>query len=141
MKQTILLGAVLVAVTATFIYAPRAPLAPETIQTLAPPDSIRSPQAAATATVTVGENTYSVNLTSGETVLDAMRALASTSSFTFAGRDYPSLGFFVDSINGQKNAGGRYWILYVNDVSATNGVSSTVLQAGDLIEWKYEKGY
>jgi len=70
-----------------------------------------------------------------------MRALASTSSFTFAGRDYPSLGFFVDSINGQKNAGGRYWILYVNDVSATNGVSSTVLQAGDLIEWKYEKGY
>ena len=82
-----------------------------------------------------------VHVTSNETVIEAMRALASTTAFTFVGHDYPGLGFFVDSINGTTNANGKYWILYINGVPATAGVSTATVRAGDTVEWKYEKGY
>ncbi len=68
-----------------------------------------------------------------------MRSLASSSNFTFAGREYPSLGFFVESINGKKGTNGYYWFLYVNGKSSDTGASETHLKTGDVIEWKYEK--
>jgi hypothetical protein len=95
----------------------------------------------ARATVKAGDKTYFVPVTQGETVTAAMRALASTSDFIFTGRDYPGMGEFIDSINGMKNAGGLYWILYVNGVSASSGASAMTVNADDVIEWKYEKSY
>ena len=94
-----------------------------------------------TATFAAAEKSYSVAVTQGETVLDAMLALQSVGDFTFTGRDYSGLGFFVDSIQGVANAGGKYWVFYVNGISATIGASSQIIRAGDLIEWKYEKSY
>ncbi|MEK7114182.1 MAG: DUF4430 domain-containing protein [Patescibacteria group bacterium] len=132
MRQTILIGATVAVVIATiFVYIPRAHEAPQTALV----------SSAAQATFAVGDKTYSINVASGETVIGAMRALASAGTLSFTGREYPGLGFFIDSINGKKNADGRYWILYVNDVSASVGASATTIRADDVLEWKYEKGY
>lgn len=98
-------------------------------------------QTATNAVFKVGEKTYSVDIAAGETVIDAMRTLASTTDFTYTSRDYPGLGVFVDSIDGIKNAGGMYWILSVNGATSASGVSATTLKTGDVIEWKYEKGF
>lgn len=115
MKKFIFVGAVLAVVATTaFVYVPRALEAPQVV---------------------------SITATTSETVIDVMRAAVSSGALAFTGRDYPGLGFFVDSINGQENAGGRYWFLYVNGVSATAGASAVIVKAGDIVEWKYEKSY
>lgn len=51
------------------------------------------------------------------------------------------LGTFVDTINGQKNSDGYYWILYLNGRTSDIGASQTTLNDGDIVEWRYEKGY
>ncbi|MEK7106832.1 MAG: DUF4430 domain-containing protein [Patescibacteria group bacterium] len=96
--------------------------------------------AISTATLIAGKNQYEISASDG-TVLQAMQRLASTSNFAFTGKDYPSLGFFVESINDKKNAGGFYWILYLNGKASDLGASQAKIHAGDEIEWKYEKGY
>jgi hypothetical protein len=110
--------------------------------------SARSPLPASTSTaivanamIKVNDTAYPVGITPGETGIEAMRALQSSGVLTFTGRDYPGLGFFVDSLGGVANGGGMYWVFYVNGKSATSGISSVVLSPGDVIEWKYEKGY
>ncbi|PKK85471.1 MAG: hypothetical protein CVT48_05265 [Thermoplasmata archaeon HGW-Thermoplasmata-1] len=47
--------------------------------------------------------------------------------------------FFVESINGSVSGDdGRYWMFYVNGVTATAGCDKTVLCDGDTVEWRYE---
>src|SRR3989344_2018832 len=89
---------------------------------------------------TVDAQHYTANVADGATVLEAMRSLA-TEGLVFTGREYPSLGFFVESINDKRNADGYYWILYVNGTSSETGASQTVLFSGDTVEWRYEQGY
>jgi len=74
-------------------------------------------------------------------VLDAMRALSAKGSFSFSGRDFPGLGFFVEEMNGRKNTDGYYWILLVNGKKSDLGASQARLKEGDVVEWRYEKGY
>ena len=128
---------VLIAAIGVFAYARHervVPLAPHVSDAVAA-------AATAHATLKVGDTAYPIDVSPNDTLIEAMRALAAASTFTFTGRDYPGLGFFVDSINGKKNADGMYWILYVNGIVAPTGVSATVVHAGDTIEWKYEKSY
>lgn len=75
------------------------------------------------------------------TVLDAMRAHASSSSFTFISHEYPGMGAFIDSIGGLESGDGYYWILYVNGADAARGASAQQVKVGDIVEWRYEKGY
>jgi hypothetical protein len=107
------------------------------------PTSTRYDVAArATATLTVGSTTYALISPAGTPLLDAMRSLAvRDTSFTFTGNEYPSLGYFVESINGIAHDHGQYWILYVNHSSASVGVSHVLIRDGDAIEWRYEKHY
>ncbi|MDE1925016.1 MAG: DUF4430 domain-containing protein [Patescibacteria group bacterium] len=84
---------------------------------------------------------YGLYVPAGATVLDAMRILASTTNFTFSGRDYPGLGIFVESINGKANADNFYWTLYVNGVSSTQGASQAKISPGDVVVWRYEKNH
>ena len=135
-KQIIFIGAVVaVVVTAAFAYTYRESSVQQTIQV--------SFDVATTshATFKVGGKTYPIDVTQGEMVIDAMRALASTGDFSYTGKDYPGLGVFVESINGKKNVGGMYWILYLNGTTTSSGASATVLNDGDTVEWKYEKGF
>ena len=129
---------VLVAVVGVFAYAQERVATPPSGVS----DAVAS-EATASATLSVGGIAYPITVAQGATVIDAMRSLAASSAFTFTftGREYPGLGFFVDSINGEENAGGTYWILYVNSVSATVGAGATEVHAGDTIEWRYEKSY
>lgn len=95
----------------------------------------------ATITLTAGSSTYTLPYAQDESVLEAMRSAASSGAFAFSGRDYPGLGFFVDSINGVRNANGVYWFLYVNGTSSETGASQTLLHAGDVAEWRYERNH
>ena len=127
----ILIGAVFaVVITTAFIYTHREGPVQQTVQVFSD-----------VATFKVGDKIYQIDVTPNETVVDAMRSLASTSDFSYTGKDYPGLGVFVDSINGQKGENGMYWILYVNGTTSANGVSATTLKTGDVIEWKYEKSF
>ena len=85
--------------------------------------------------------TVTIPVTASTTVLSAMQAYASQSQFTFTGEEYPSLGYFVDSINGKRSGDGHYWILYINWKSADLGASNATIHAGDTVEWRYEKSY
>jgi hypothetical protein len=58
--------------------------------------------------------------------------------FDFSGREHSGLGFFVEKINDKNNTNFSYWIYYINDRQAEVGVSSYVLQDGDIINWRLE---
>ena len=76
------------------------------------------------------------------TVLGAMEQYAAANhGFSFSGRDFPGLGFYVEELNGKKSGSGFYWILYVNGTSSELGASSVRVHPGDVVEWRYEKGY
>ena len=83
---------------------------------------------------------YTIPVLSNTTVLEAMRALATLSNFSFSGNDFTGLGLFVDEINGLKNASGYYWTLFVNDELSQAGASSAKVVPGDIVEWRYQKG-
>ncbi|MEK9160435.1 MAG: DUF4430 domain-containing protein [Patescibacteria group bacterium] len=57
---------------------------------------------------------------------------------TYVSRTYPTLGSFVESIQGHKNEGGSYWMLYINDSFSSVGMSQATVIPGDRIEWRYE---
>ncbi|GEM_PF-1060772 len=90
-------------------------------------------------TFSAGENSYFVDVQDGSAVYDVMSALASTTNFTFKSDYYSGLGYFIKEINGQPNGSGTYWTLYVNGKYSTVGASQRKLQAGDGVEWRYEK--
>jgi len=92
-------------------------------------------------TLAIGSKLYGTYVSGSGSVLNLMHTLASTTDFTFTGKEYPSLGFFVTSIGGKKADDGYYWILYVNGKSSDLGASSATIHAGDTVEWRYEKGY
>ena len=83
---------------------------------------------------------YSASVPEGSTVIELMHSLGSE-GLKFTGRDYPSLGFFVESINGKKNQKSLFWFLYINGVSSATGASQTRLNAGDSVQWRYKKGH
>lgn len=92
-------------------------------------------------TLAAGTTTYTAHVDSSRTVIELMRSLASTSGFAFTGKEYPSLGYFIESINGKKNGDGTYWILYINGKSSDLGASNATIHAGDTVEWRFEKSY
>jgi len=154
-KLFILIGAVAVVIATFFVLTPREgvvplPLAVLATSTTTEPGISEQPvrsaplppaPAPANASITVGDTLYPIVVPPSETVLSAMRTLALTTDFTFSGRDYSSLGFFVESINGKKQAGGYVWIFYMNGEKSSLGISSATLDPGDVVEWKYEKSY
>jgi len=95
---------------------------------------------AITVTLYVNEQKYELNPPASSTVYQAMNLLSQQTNFTFGGKQYANLGFFVDEINGMKNnpKTNKYWIYYVNGQSANVGVSSYIIRPNDIITWKYE---
>lgn len=84
--------------------------------------------------------TYRIPVLSHTTVLDAMNAYATTIDFTFSGSEFPGLGLFVEEINGQRNGGGYYWTLFINNELSEKGVSQMEVSPSDTVEWRYQKG-
>jgi hypothetical protein len=104
------------------------------------PTSAPAPVPASNVTLKAADQTYETYISGNESVLDLMNTVASSSTFTFTGENYPSLGFFVESINGENNGHGLYWILYVNGKSSDLGASSEIIKPGDTVEWRFESG-
>lgn len=94
-----------------------------------------------TATVKIAGATLTVPVYAGEKVIDAMQTLSSTGQISFTSHEYLGMGLFIDSINGTKNAGGTYWILYINGTSSTVGASTASIKPGDVVEWRFEHNY
>lgn len=94
------------------------------------------------ATLQTPDRTYAIRFKTNDTLLEAMRQLTAQSAqpFMFSGKEYSSLGFFVEEINGTKNdsTNGKYWIYYINGKPAQIGISNYKVKQNDLIEWKYE---
>lgn len=81
---------------------------------------------------------YRGEVKDGDTVYLVMKRLQERDNFSFNYKEYPSLGIFVDEINGIRGEPGKYWIYYVNGVEASVSVSKYVLKEGDIISWKQE---
>ncbi|MEM0049016.1 MAG: DUF4430 domain-containing protein [Candidatus Bathyarchaeia archaeon] len=73
-------------------------------------------------------------------VLTATKTVASVE-----GTVYPEMGTFVESINGVRNEGNRYWIWYIWNPEKKNwewgpvASDKYILQENDTIMWRYEK--
>lgn len=92
------------------------------------------------ASLIVDGKIYETNIEKDKSVYDLMNNVKSdvSKNFTFEGREFGGMGYFVDSINGVKGESGAYWIYYVNDKKAEIGVSQYVLKDKDVVEWKRE---
>lgn len=90
--------------------------------------------------LSVLDKNYIFVIEDGNTVYEAMKNLQNNkeNNFSFEYKEYPSLGVFVEKINGVKGESGKYWIYYVNDKQAQVGVSKYVLKEGDIISWRQE---
>jgi hypothetical protein len=76
------------------------------------------------------------------TVLDAMDAYKKVSdTFSYAGKEHPGIGFFVQEIGGVREGEGYYWMLYVNGETADLGASRLRVAPGDTVEWRFQEGY
>lgn len=70
----------------------------------------------------------------GQTVYELM-----TEQVEFETEDYGEAGLFVTSINGVSSTNQNYWAFYVNGEYAQAGISQTVLNSGDIVEFVYEE--
>lgn len=93
------------------------------------------------AKLTIDEKNYDLAFRNGETLYDAMRRLSNKNTITMESHEFSGLGYFIDSINGKRSANGHYWILSINDVKSSFGVSNYNIREHDSIVWTYEKGY
>jgi len=53
-------------------------------------------------------------------------------------KDFGDAGLFIESINGLAGGNTHYWGFYINGSYAQQGVSQTILEQNDTIEFKYE---
>lgn len=86
----------------------------------------------------VPQTTYTITAPIAGTVESVMLAERSLQAVTFETRNYPTLGSFLESINGLRNGNGMYWMLYINNTRSSVGMSGATVVPGDRIEWRYE---
>lgn len=92
--------------------------------------------------IKVIDKNFIVKVADGSTALEAMEKLANENKdFKFVGKNYGSMGIFIESINGIDGTNKKFWIYYVNNEKASVGVSKYVLRGGDIISWKLEDSY
>lgn len=85
-----------------------------------------------------GDHTYSVVAQATSTVEAVMQAERVNGSLSFVTQGYTGLGSFLVSINGVANVESKYWMLYVNGMRSSVGMSNALVVPGDRIEWRYE---
>ena len=88
-----------------------------------------------TVSLNTSDKSYLVKVEEGVSVYDVMKS-AQNSGFSFIGKEYPSLGFFVEEINGTKGENGKYWIYSVNGEEGNVSVSKYFIKNGDNILWE-----
>jgi len=82
-------------------------------------------------------NEYNTDIKEGSSLFDVMEKIKKeNNNFDFKYKEYPSLGIFIEGINGVNGGGGKYWIYFVNKKEASVGVSNYILKEGDIINWE-----
>jgi len=73
----------------------------------------------------------------GSTILDLMDSKSDTGDFSFSGKEFDGLGFFIESINGIENIPEEnvYWSILVNDQETNKGASEEVINQGDVVKF------
>ena len=80
-----------------------------------------------------------VEIEDGATVLDVMEAAAEDGDFEYTTQTAEGLGEYVDTVGGLAGSGDAgFWLYYVNDEAALEGVATLEVEDGDAIEWRYE---
>ncbi len=81
---------------------------------------------------------YSQEIEEGDSVYDIMEKLKGNpkNNFDFNGKDYLSLGYFVEEINGISGTQGSYWIYSVNKEESAIGILNYKVKDGDIISWE-----
>lgn len=105
-------------------------------------NSSEVPPQEATVTVTI-EDLYTdkeVSITSGETVLDVLSALAATDpNVKLQTKEYSGLGVLVERIGEKANGtSDEYWQYKVNGIMPQVGADKLEVQNGDMIEWYFD---
>ena len=92
-------------------------------------------------TIEIIDKKYLLQLPDKSTAYDAIKQLADAKKITMTTKEYSSMGYFIEEINGIKNNNqtGEYWGYYINGKTAQLGASSYILKNNDLITWKYAK--
>ncbi len=72
-------------------------------------------------------------------VYDFMKKLMEEKEVTFTEKNYSGIGKFIISLNGVSGDKDHAWIYYVNGNEASLGVSTQIINPGDVVSWKYEK--
>jgi len=76
------------------------------------------------------------DISDGSTILNLMESKPS-SEFTYSGKNFSGIGFFIEEINGIKNIpeDNIYWTVLVNEGETSVGVSEQVINTGDTIKF------
>lgn len=91
--------------------------------------------------IPVDAHEYVIPIVATGTVLEAMDQYAAADpQFSFSGREFSGLGFFIEAINEKQNANGFYWTLIINDELSEHGASMAEVGPGSTVLWRYQKG-
>ena len=89
-------------------------------------------------TIIAGEEKINLSVPPDTIFYDALVETQNIGKITFSGKNYPGLGFFMTDIGSLHSGNGKDLLYYVNGKQASVGVSSYVLNDGDVLEWKLE---
>lgn len=105
------------------------------------PQFISPPSVVATvsARLVVPGASYSLTIDQGKTVSELMKT-ATSSGFRYETKHFSDLGDLVVAINGQAQAGSQFWTYTVNGTFASQGISSQIVNNGDVISWNLSSG-
>lgn len=83
-------------------------------------------------------NDYSFDLSDSLTAFDVLKKAADDNSIILETQQY-DFGVFVKSIEGFESTADMAWIYFINGESGQVAADQHILQAGDIVEWKYVK--
>ncbi|MCL5011204.1 MAG: DUF4430 domain-containing protein [Patescibacteria group bacterium] len=76
-----------------------------------------------------------------ETAFDLLKEAVSQAKLALQTKDYGQMGILVEAIGNRKNGqDGKYWMYYVNGEAAYVACDKQIIQAGDKVEFRFEKG-
>lgn len=79
-----------------------------------------------------------IPLSANENLFQVMEKAAKENNLAFESKTYEGLGALVTKIGGKENgADNRYWQYWVNNQKPEVGAGLYILQAGDIVEWKF----
>lgn len=98
-------------------------------------DVSEAPAATKTFQLTGGDTTLSLPVTGGSLFM-ILSAEKERGAITFAGKEYPALGFFVTELGTLREGNGKHLMYTINGTEASVGVSSYVPTTGDVVVWE-----